>query len=96
MKSIYKSEQGKNKVLELYSKQLNKLNCTYKNTFVDTSYGKTHIVEIENLDKPPLLVFHGGNSRTIEPHISHDRFCRRINSISKRQTNLFISIDSRK
>lgn len=57
MKSIYKSEQGKNKVLELDSKQLNKLNCTYKDIFVDTSYGKTHIVEIENLDKPPLHLY---------------------------------------
>ena len=62
MKSIYKSEQGKNKVLELYNKQLHKLNCRHKDIFVDTSYGKTHIIEIENKDKPLLLVFHGGNS----------------------------------
>lgn len=48
--------------LELYDKQLAKLDCNYKNIFFETSFGKTHIIETGNLTGLPLLVFHGGNS----------------------------------
>ena len=45
MKTIYKSVEGKNKILELYDSQLARLGVPYKDIFVDTTFGKTHLVE---------------------------------------------------
>ncbi|WP_167958087.1 alpha/beta fold hydrolase [Anaerosporobacter faecicola] len=64
MKSIYKSEEGKQKILALYDEQLTRLSCTYKDRYVTTSYGKTHLIETGDDTKKPLLVFHGGNATT--------------------------------
>lgn len=61
---IYKSETGKEKSLQLYDKQINKLASEYSDIYVDTSFGKTHLIEIGNKNGKPLLVFHGGNSTT--------------------------------
>ncbi len=64
MKTIYKKPGSKKQVLKLYDKQLKQLNRPYKDLFVDTTYGSTHLIETGNLDGKPLLVFHGGNSTT--------------------------------
>ncbi|WP_286167155.1 alpha/beta hydrolase [Clostridium sp. D33t1_170424_F3] len=64
MKTIYKSKDGKTAVLKLYDSQLEKLGCGYQDRYVATSFGQTHLVETGNLEGPPLLVFHGGNSTT--------------------------------
>jgi len=60
--SIYKTNNGREKSLELYDRQLLKLGKTFSDIYVQTSFGKTHIVEIGNSNETPLLVFHGGNS----------------------------------
>ncbi len=62
MKTIYKSEEGKRRILELYDNQLSRLTTPWKDVYVDTSFGKTHIIETGNLSGEPLLFFHGGNS----------------------------------
>lgn len=64
MKTIYKTKESKNESLRLYDAQLQKLGLDCQDIFVDTSFGKTHIVETGNLTGIPLLVFHGGNSTT--------------------------------
>lgn len=64
MKSIYRSEASKKAVLDLYDRQIAQLNIPYKDIYVDTSLGKTHLVECGKPDGKPLLVFHGGNSTT--------------------------------
>lgn len=64
MKTIYKSEEGKRKTLDLYDSQLSRLTDPWKDVYVDTSYGRTHIVETGNISGEPLLVFHGGNATT--------------------------------
>lgn len=64
MKTIYKTENGKSAVLQLYDSQISKLGCDYRDVFLDTSFGKTHLVETGNASGPALLVFHGGNSTT--------------------------------
>ena len=64
MKSIYRSEEGKNKILELYDSQLNRLSVPWKDIYVQTSFGNTHLIETGNTDGEPLLVFHGGNATT--------------------------------
>lgn len=61
---IYKSEKGKEESFRLYDKQLSKLNMPFTDMYVETSFGKTHIIEIGNKNGKPLLVFHGGNSTT--------------------------------
>lgn len=64
MKSIYRSENAKKAVLELYDRQIAELNILYQNLYVDTSFGKTHLIECGNPEGKPLLVFHGGNATT--------------------------------
>ncbi|MBR3635468.1 MAG: alpha/beta hydrolase, partial [Lachnospiraceae bacterium] len=58
--SIYKSEEGKKKILSLYDEQLNRLNVPYKDVYVETSFGRTHLIETGSLQGEPLLIFHGG------------------------------------
>ena len=64
MKSIYRSEEGKNKIIELYDSQLARLPVPWKDVYVQTSFGSTHLIETGNHDGEPLLVFHGGNATT--------------------------------
>lgn len=60
--SIYKSQKGREESLALYDRQLSKLGKSFFDIYVETSFGKTHIVEIGNRKGTPLLIFHGGNS----------------------------------
>lgn len=62
--SIYRSQLSKSLVINLYNAQIAKLDIPYKDIFVETSFGRTHVVEIGNLEGKPLLIFHGGNSTT--------------------------------
>ena len=62
--SIYKSEKGKSEILNLYDNQLNRLGILYKDKWISTSFGQTHLVETGDFDGIPLLVFHGGNATT--------------------------------
>ena len=64
MKTIYKSEKGKQKILELYDRQLERLGIPYKDIYVETSFGRTHLIETGSPEGEPLLVFHGGNATT--------------------------------
>lgn len=59
--SIYKTPEGRLQSLELYDKQLKKLDTPCSDIYIDTSYGKTHLVLTGNPAGIPLLVFHGGN-----------------------------------
>lgn len=62
--SIYKSESGKMTILALYNKQMERLNKKYKDLYIKTTFGKTHLVETGNMSGKPLLVFHDGNATT--------------------------------
>ena len=64
MKTIYKSETGKKRILELYDQQLKRLTVPYRDVSIQTSYGRTHLIETGSLKGEPLLVFHGGNATT--------------------------------
>lgn len=61
---IYQSQNGKEKSLALYDRQLAKLNVPFSDIYVETSFGKTHVVETGKKSGKPLLVFHGGNATT--------------------------------
>lgn len=62
--AIYKSEKGKQEILELYGRQLKRLSVPYSDKYVSTSFGETHLIETGNPSGIPLLVFHGGNATT--------------------------------
>lgn len=62
--TIYKSIEGKEKILSLYDEQLKRLKVVYSDKWVSTSFGRTHLIETGNLSGIPLLVFHGGNATT--------------------------------
>lgn len=64
MGSIYKTAEGKAKVLALYDQQIEKLNVPYEDIYFDTPFGETHLIETGNMEGKPLLIFHGGNSTT--------------------------------
>ena len=64
MKTIYRSEQGKEAIINLYDSQLSRLKQPWKDVYVDTTFGKTHIIETGDLSGEPLLVFHGGSATT--------------------------------
>lgn len=59
---IYKSKEGRLKSLCLYDEQIKKLNMPFSDIYVNTSFGKVHLIDIGNKQGKPLLVFHGGNS----------------------------------
>lgn len=62
--SIYKSTIKKEKSLKLYDEQIKKINMPFTDIYVNTTFGKTHLIEIGNKKGKPLLIFHGGNSTT--------------------------------
>lgn len=64
MKTIYKNKSCKDKVLKLYDKQLDRLAIAYNDLYINTSFGKTHLIETGNKSGAPLLLFHGGNATT--------------------------------
>lgn len=43
---------------------MERLSVPYQDLYIDTSFGKTHLIETGNLNGEPLLVFHGGNATT--------------------------------
>ncbi|AIQ17485.1 hypothetical protein H70357_13060 [Paenibacillus sp. FSL H7-0357] len=61
MKSIYKSPLGKEKILHIYDKLQSRLDTKFESRYVDTRFGKTHILVGGDETAPPLICFHGGN-----------------------------------
>ena len=43
---------------------MERLDKEYKDLYIKTTFGKTHLVETGNMSGKPLLVFHGGNATT--------------------------------
>jgi len=58
----YKSKQSEIAMMELYDRQLKAFNMEYESLYVDTRFGKTHLVKIGNQTGNPLIVFHGSNN----------------------------------
>ena len=61
MNTIYRSEKGKNEILELYNQYWNRLELALEHQTVSTRFGDTHVVVCGPADGEPVLVFHGGN-----------------------------------
>jgi pimeloyl-ACP methyl ester carboxylesterase len=62
---IYKSEEGRIKMMELYAEFLSKWKVPYREIDVDTSYGRTHVIIIGSEKNKKNIIFltgAGGNS----------------------------------
>lgn len=62
MKSLYKSETAKQKVLNLYDEKLKSLNVPYQEIDVNTSYGRTRVIKTGNENGKKVVLFHGINA----------------------------------
>jgi len=56
---FFKSEEGKSKILNLYSQKLKDLSVDYTEKLVDTTFGKTNVIRVGDTNLPPLLLIHG-------------------------------------
>lgn len=56
---FYKSEAGKEEILKLYNQKLKELNIEYREKYVETNFGKTHMISVGDESKPPLMLIHG-------------------------------------
>jgi pimeloyl-ACP methyl ester carboxylesterase len=60
-KSLYKSEQGKKEILDLYDKKLENLNIDFEYKTIPTCFGDTNIIVTGKASKPPIIIVHGSN-----------------------------------
>lgn len=61
MKTLFKSEQGKQDILRLYDEKLKELEMEFEFLKVNTSFGETHIIATGNPSNPPMILVHGSN-----------------------------------
>ncbi len=78
-KTIYNSPEGKKRLLDIYDDHLNSLNIPFRDIYVTTRFGKTHIVNIGKQDSIPLVCLHGGNSNTPDMLISNILMIKEFN-----------------
>ena len=60
MKKVYKNKQSEAIIMDLYDRQLKALNILHEDLYVDTRFGKAHVVKFGNPNGKPLLVFSWG------------------------------------
>jgi len=68
--ALYKSNQDRQNILNLYDEKLASLAIPYKEIDIPTSYGQTRVVKTGNENGKPIVLFHGINAGapiTIEP-----------------------------
>lgn len=61
MGSLFKSEQGKQELLQLYDEKLESLAIDFSYKVINTSFGKTNIILTGNPQNPPIILIHGSN-----------------------------------
>ena len=61
MKSLFRSEEGKKQIINLYEQKLRDLEIAYKYKIIDTQFGKTNIIVTGDSTKLPILLIHGSN-----------------------------------
>ncbi|MCG2589900.1 alpha/beta fold hydrolase [Rhodohalobacter sulfatireducens] len=61
MSSLFKSEQGKEEILQLYDAKLDSLKIEYETLTVQTSFGKTNFIAMGDPANPAVILVHGSN-----------------------------------
>lgn len=62
--AVFKSNTGKNLIMEYYDKTMKSCDVTYRSDYVNTSYGRTYIIEAGNKENPPMILLHGSSSNS--------------------------------
>ncbi|MCT4580003.1 MAG: alpha/beta hydrolase [Flavobacteriales bacterium] len=62
MASIYKNKEAKEELMRLYDEKLKCLEINYTNIDVDTSFGRTRVVQAGNVNGKKVVMFHGYNA----------------------------------
>lgn len=62
MASIYKNNQAKTDLMNLYDEKLKGLQIDFTNIDVDTKFGRTRVVRTGNLKGKKIVMFHGYNA----------------------------------
>ncbi len=65
-RTLYKTPESKRMLEELYDRQVEQLGMEHEDVYVETRFGRTHVLKLGNRQKEPVLLFHGGNSTA--PH----------------------------
>ena len=60
-KFVYKDAESMEKMHAFYDRALGSLGIDFTERYIDTSYGKTHVVFAGDESKPPIFTLHGGN-----------------------------------
>lgn len=58
---VYKNAESMQKMHTFYDKALAALQVPYREEYIDTSYGKTHVLIVGDENNPPVFTLHGGN-----------------------------------
>jgi len=59
---VFKTDEGRRKILSYYSKLLESVHFAYQERYVDTKFGKTYILEAGDPEKPAVILIHGSCS----------------------------------
>lgn len=60
-KYVYKNEESMKKIHAFYDKAMDQLNVKYRELYIETTYGNTHILIVGDENKPSIITLHGGN-----------------------------------
>jgi pimeloyl-ACP methyl ester carboxylesterase len=63
--SVYKSKESKIKLLSVYDTILSKWPIPFSEIFLDSSFGRTHIIQCGNITGFPLMLFHGTGNNSL-------------------------------
>lgn len=55
---LFSSEKSKTEYYNIYDKALSELPIEYSTRYINTDYGKTHIIHCDNINKPKLILLH--------------------------------------
>ena len=63
-KFVYKNQPSMDKMLGFYDRAMSSLDVGYREEYIETSYGTTHIIIAGDETNPPVFTVHGGNGTT--------------------------------
>ncbi len=61
---VFKTEEGRRKILSHYSRSLGTVDFSYRERYVDTVFGKTYVLEAGDPKNPPVVLIHGSCSNS--------------------------------
>lgn len=56
---VFRESGYREQYIRHYDESLKLFQCKYRDRYIDTSYGKTYVLQFGDSDKPPLVLLHG-------------------------------------